>query len=459
MAVQNLASWSVKLVRVIAILSLATLCQAEKFNLLGKPGDGYYLETLIGTPPQSFNVLVDTGSANFAIAAGPFMSIETYFNQSLSSTFTTQHQEVSVMYTQGYWKGELGSDLVKFPSLDIPGIRVDVAAIQTSHNFFLNGSLWQGILGLAYPMIAKPDEKVVSWLDSFATLNHLSVAFSLELCGSKDGEESHLGKFTMLHTDDIPHPPVLRSPIIREWFYEILLTKIEVGGETVKLPCHEFNTRRTIVDSGTTNLRLPEKVFNNVLELLHKQVAQNLSDEFWTQQKATCLHEETDPHHLDLRHFFPHIRLSLMQTEHSYFTLELEPKSYIRRVEGPNHSYCYKFGIQSSDSGSVLGTVVMQGFKVVFNRSDKTVGFMTSHCGPSVSMYGPTDAKDDLTKCAYQPISPVLSALSIVGYVVSVLVSVVGVIIVYFLIKWVWESYLQRPDWSSLSQSNLLAQD
>ncbi|KAJ1520583.1 hypothetical protein ONE63_003695 [Megalurothrips usitatus] len=450
---------SVGLGKISCILAALVLCQAEKYNLYGKPGDGYYLETLIGTPPQSFNVLVDTGSTNFAIAAAPLLSVDSYFNQSISRSFVNQHQEVSVMYTQGYWKGELGNDVIQFPSLGIPSVRTSVAAIQTSHNFFLNGSLWQGILGLAYPMIAKPDDKVVSWVDSFAASNNANVAFLLELCGSRDGEDSHIGKFSMLHSDDVPHPPVLRSPIIREWFYEILMTKIEVGNEVVKLPCHELNTRRTIVDSGTTHLRLPEKVFNSVLELLHKQVAQNLSEEFWTQQKVTCLHEDSDPHHFDLRHFFPHIRLSLMQTEHSYFTLELEPKSYIRRVEGPDHSFCYKFGIQPSDSGSVLGTVVMQGFKVVFNRSDKTVGFMTSHCGPAVSMYGPTEVKEDLTKCAHQPISPVLGALSIAGYIVSVLLSVVAVIVVYFLIKWLWESYLQRPDWSSLSQSNLLSQE
>lgn len=49
-------------------------------------------------------------------------------------------------------------------------------------------------------MIAKPDDKVVSWLDSFAALNHLNVAFFLELCGAKDGEDTHMGKFTMLHS-------------------------------------------------------------------------------------------------------------------------------------------------------------------------------------------------------------------------------------------------------------------
>lgn len=49
-------------------------------------------------------------------------------------------------------------------------------------------------------MIAKPDDKVVSWLDSFAALNNFNIAFLLELCGAKDGEDSHVGKFTMLHS-------------------------------------------------------------------------------------------------------------------------------------------------------------------------------------------------------------------------------------------------------------------
>lgn len=67
-------------------------------------------------------------------------------------------------------------------------------------------------------------------------------------------------------------------------------------------------------------------MYNVVLDILRKQVGHNVSEEFWKDQKVTCVHEDADSHHFDLRHFFPHIRLSLMQTENSYFTLELEPK-------------------------------------------------------------------------------------------------------------------------------------
>jgi len=60
-----------------------------------------------------------------------------------SSTYVSLHKKVSVLYTQGFWDGELGSDLVYFPPLLTPQVRCDIAAIQTSHNFYMNGSHWQ----------------------------------------------------------------------------------------------------------------------------------------------------------------------------------------------------------------------------------------------------------------------------------------------------------------------------
>ncbi|XP_048458990.1 beta-secretase 2 [Rhincodon typus] len=48
-------------------------------NLKGDVGRGYYLEVLIGTPVQKMNILVDTGSSNFAVAGAANSNIKTYF--------------------------------------------------------------------------------------------------------------------------------------------------------------------------------------------------------------------------------------------------------------------------------------------------------------------------------------------------------------------------------------------
>lgn len=50
------------------------------------------------------------------------------------------------------------------------------------------------------------------------------------------------------------------SPIVREWFYELLLLGISIGNKTVDLSCRKFNTDKTILDSGTTSLMLPTEV-------------------------------------------------------------------------------------------------------------------------------------------------------------------------------------------------------
>lgn len=60
-----------------------------------------------------------------------------------------------VPYTQGRWEGELGTDLVSVPHGPNATLRANIAAITQSDRFFINGSNWEGILGLAYADIAR----------------------------------------------------------------------------------------------------------------------------------------------------------------------------------------------------------------------------------------------------------------------------------------------------------------
>ena len=75
-----------------------------------------------------------------------------------SSTYKSTGRTVAVRYTQGNWDGELGIDLVSIPSVANGTFSINIAAILTSDGFFLPGVNWQGILGLAYPMLARVRE-------------------------------------------------------------------------------------------------------------------------------------------------------------------------------------------------------------------------------------------------------------------------------------------------------------
>lgn len=59
------------------------------------------------------------------------------------------------MYTQGCWVGRLGSDTLRFVDGPNATARVEVASILSSEQFFINGSMWEGILGLAYARLSK----------------------------------------------------------------------------------------------------------------------------------------------------------------------------------------------------------------------------------------------------------------------------------------------------------------
>ena len=71
-----------------------------------------------------------------------------------STTYKEIGTSVYVPYTQGDWRGTLGTDLVTTQSISVTS-RSNIAFITESSNFFINGSNWQGILGLAYAKISR----------------------------------------------------------------------------------------------------------------------------------------------------------------------------------------------------------------------------------------------------------------------------------------------------------------
>ena len=81
------------------------------------------------------------------------MSFLQYFCRSTS--YVDQNRPVAVPYTQGNWEGKLGSDLLRFVEGPNATVRVNVAAILSSENFYINGSMWEGILGLGYARLSK----------------------------------------------------------------------------------------------------------------------------------------------------------------------------------------------------------------------------------------------------------------------------------------------------------------
>ncbi|KAM6334439.1 beta-secretase 1 isoform 2-T3 [Alca torda] len=309
-------------------------------NLRGKSGQGYYVEMTVGSPPQKLNILVDTGSSNFAVGAAPHPFLRRYYQRQLSSTYRDLRKGVYVPYTQGKWEGELGTDLVTIPHGPNVTVRANIAAITESDKFFINGSNWEGILGLAYAEIAR----IIGGIDR------------------------------SLYVGDVWY-----TPIRKEWYYEVIIVKLEVNGQDLNMDCKEYNYDKSIVDSGTTNLRLPKKVFEAAVKSIKTASStEKFPDGFWLGEQLVCWQVGTTPWHI-----FPVLSLYLMgEATNQSFRITILPQQYLRPVEdvATSQDDCYKFAISQSSTGTVMGAVIMEGFYVVFDRARKRIGFAVSAC-------------------------------------------------------------------------------
>ncbi|XP_020926664.1 beta-secretase 2 isoform X3 [Sus scrofa] len=369
-------------------------------NLQGDSGRGYYLEMLIGTPPQKLQILVDTGSSNFAVAGAPHPYIDSYFDAERSSTYRPKGFDVTVKYTQGSWTGLVGEDVVTIPKGFNSSFLVNIATIFESENFFLPGIKWNGILGLAYATLAKPSSSLETFFDSLVAQAKIPNVFSMQMCGAGlpvAGTGTNGGSLVLggieptLYKGDIWY-----TPIKEEWYYQIEILKLEIGGQSLNLDCREYNADKAIVDSGTTLLRLPQKVFNAVVEAVARtSLIPEFSDGFWTGSQLACWTNSETPWS-----YFPKISIYLRDENSSRsFRITILPQLYIQPMMGAGLNYeCYRFGISPSTNALVIGATVMEGFYVVFDRARKRVGFAASPCAETHS--SPAKSSADQTHLA-----------------------------------------------------------
>ncbi|CAE1248583.1 BACE1 [Acanthosepion pharaonis] len=379
------------------------------------------------------NVLVDTGSSNFAIAAAPNNLITVYFHRKLSSTYESQDITVEVPYTQGKWKGILGSDMVTLNGASNITVRANLACITESSNFFINGSNWQGILGLAYADIARPDSSVQPYFDTVVQDTGIPNMFSMQLCGTnslsapEDNFETG-GTLVLGNIDETMYQePIYYTPIQRTSYYEVLITDIQINGTSLGLDCKEYNFDKTIVDSGTTNLRLPYTVFQAVVDKLKQAVwvvNQRPPNMFWKGEDMLCRKNSDVPFNS-----FPTITIAMATGNNSEFHLVIPPHQYLRAVgdasTSTNNGDCFKFAIAGSDSGTVIGAVIMEGYYIIFDRANKSIGFAETTCQVQNSqtikskIQGPFVSKVNTSTCLFKTMEPNDTSLLNVAYILA----------------------------------------
>ncbi|XP_001370392.2 beta-secretase 2 [Monodelphis domestica] len=404
-------------------------------NLQGDAGKGYYVEMLIGTPPQKLQILVDTGSSNFAVAGVPHPYVTSYFDFEKSSTYRSKNLNINVKYTQGSWTGSVGEDMVTIPKGFNSTFLVNIAIIFESKDFFLPKTKWDGILGLAYAMLAKPSSSLETFFDSLVKQVKIPNIFSIQMCGAglpRDKTGTSGGSLVMggiepsLYEGDIWY-----TSIKKEWYYQIEILKLEIGGQSLNLDCIEYNVDKAIVDSGTTLFHLPKKVFDAVIEAVsHTSLISEFSEGFWAGSQLACWANYETPWL-----YFPNISIYMRDENSSQaFRITILPQLYILPILGTDSNYeCYRFGISSSTNSLIIGATIMEGFYVIFDRAQKRIGFALSLCAevggvPVSEVSGPFSTDDIASSCLH--VSPLPdSVLWIVSYALMSLCAVIFLVL------------------------------
>nr|ABX89618.1 pepsinogen [Sparus aurata] len=217
----------------------------------------YYGVISIGTPPQSFTVIFDTGSSNLWVpsvyCSSQACQNHKKFNPQQSSTFKWGDQQLSIQYGTGSMTGYLASDTVEVGGISVAN---QVFGISQSEAAFMASMAADGILGLAFQSIAS--DNVVPVFYNMVQQGLVSQPmFSVYLSGnSEQGSEVVFGGTDSNHYTG----QITWIPLSSATYYQISMDSVTINGQTVACS----GGCQAIIDTGTSLIVGPTSDINNM---------------------------------------------------------------------------------------------------------------------------------------------------------------------------------------------------
>ncbi|KAG7830322.1 hypothetical protein KL920_001960 [Ogataea angusta] len=233
----------------------------------------YFTEIQLGTPGQSFKVILDTGSSNLWVPSSDCTSLACYlhtkYDHDESSTYQKNGSSFSIQYGSGSLEGYVSQDTLTIGDLVIP--KQDFAEATSEPGLAFAFGKFDGILGLAYDTISV--NRIVPPIYNAINLGLLDTPqFGFYLGDTskseQDGGEATFGGYDVSkYTGDITWLPVRRKA-----YWEVKFSGIALGDEYAPLE----NTGAAI-DTGTSLIALPSQL----AEILNSQIG---AEKSWSGQ-------------------------------------------------------------------------------------------------------------------------------------------------------------------------------
>ncbi|KAI3370112.1 hypothetical protein L3Q82_024901 [Scortum barcoo] len=220
-------------------------------------GITYYGEIGIGTPPQFFKIIFDTGSSDLWVLSESCTSsaCENHlkFNSSASSTFQAGTEPFYISYNSGFVSGSIGYDVIKISDIYVEH---QIFGLTDSEAVSVDSVPWDGILGLAFPGDGLKGGTPLfysMWNQGKIPQNMFSMYLSSSI------EDSMLilgGTDSSYYNGSMNWIPLFRATN----FWNIYIQSITINGNTVACSAG----CEALVDSGTSVITGSSNDINNI---------------------------------------------------------------------------------------------------------------------------------------------------------------------------------------------------
>jgi len=312
----------------------------------------YYTEITLGTPAQTFKVILDTGSSNLWVPSSKCTSIacflHTKYESSQSTTYKANGSEFSIQYGSGSMQGFVSNDILNIGDLAIKS--QDFAEATKEPGLAFAFGKFDGILGLAYDRISvngivPPFYNMINQ----KLIDEPVFAFRVGSSEADGGEATFGGIDKTAYTGDIHYVPVRRQA-----YWEVELQKVSFGDDEL-----ELEKTGAAIDTGTSLIALP----TDMAEMINTQIGAKKS---WNgQYQVDCNKVPSLP---DLTFQFGGKDYPLKGTD------------YILNVQGTCISAFTGMDINmpGGDSLWIIGDVFLRKYYTVYDLGKNAVGFANS---------------------------------------------------------------------------------
>ncbi|CAG9840531.1 unnamed protein product [Diabrotica balteata] len=232
----------------------------------------YYGEIGIGTPPQKFNVVFDTGSPDLWVPSSKCITLPDIKNgcqnyKQYDATKSSTYQVNGTAYLMGYGTGQLlgflSEDNVEVGGIVIKNQIFGEAIIETD---FPEKQVNDGILGLSYP--DSSSYKIPTVFENMIKQGVLDKpVFSFYLSQAANGDKGELllgGSDPKYYKEDFTYVPVSKK-----YLWQVTAQRISVGNHGL---CQ--NGCEAIIDTGTSLIYGPTED----IEIINNKIGAKLSN-------------------------------------------------------------------------------------------------------------------------------------------------------------------------------------